>query len=124
MGRTKSRTRKAFIGHRRNSKLKTNLKLGIEKIVSQDQDGESPAEATFESASAQKLSFFGENLKATNTVEKPEDDDCFIIVQKSALSRFFNALSCPYCCKRAVHVDLETNKFSGFSAFGALRRVQ
>ena len=124
MGRTKSRTRKAFIGHRRNSKLKTNLKLGIEKIVSQDQDGESPAEATFESASAQKLSFFGENLKATNTVEKPEDDDCFIIVQKSALSKFFNALSCPYCFKRAVHVDLETNKFSGFSAFGTLRCVE
>ena len=124
MGRTKSRTRTAFIGHRRNSKLKTNLKLGIEKIVSQDQDGESPAEATFESASAQKLSFFGENLKVTNTAEKPEDDDCFIIVQKSALSKFFNALSCPYCFKRAVHVDLETNKFSGFSAFGTLRCVE
>ena len=57
MGKTKSRTRKVFIGHRRKSKLKTNLKLWIEKIASQDQGEESLTEAMFESASAQKLSF-------------------------------------------------------------------
>lgn len=124
MGRTKSRTRKAFIGHRRNSKLKTNLKLGIEKIASQHQDEESLPEAMLESTSAQKLSFFGVNLEGTNTVETPEDDDCFIIVQKSALSKFFNCLSCPDCFKKAVNFDLEAKKFSGFSAYGTLHCVE
>ena len=121
MGKVKFRTRNPYIGHRRNPKRRTKLKLGIEKLASQDQDGKPPAEATLESASARKCSLLGVNPNLNNTIEKSEDSDCFIIAHKSSLSKFFNCLSCPECFQKTIHFDLETSKFSGSTAYGILR---
>jgi len=62
--------------------------------------------------------------RKNNTVEIPEDADCFIIVQKLSLSNFFSSLSCPDCFKKTAHFDLYTNKFFGFSANGTLCCVE
>ena len=73
---------------------------------------------------SQQIAFSVFNLYGKNTVEYSDNDGCFVIVHKSALSKFLSSLLCPYCFLKAVHFDLKTSKFSGFSAYGTVCCVE
>ena len=112
MGRTKFRTRKAFIGRkrmaskrrvrkevfgeeRRDDGLNTTVEL-VEDTVDRGQK---------KSASARKLSVFGIEIEdADNSIkaaEGGEADDCFIIVQKSVIA---DLMQQPWVCRERDHI--------------------
>ena len=74
----------------------------------------SSEENTF-SASATKLNYFGITLD--DRIKEPEtDNDCYVIIQKSALQSVFAFLACPFCGVKTVMFDLQPDKSNGFSA--------
>ena len=66
------------------------------------------------SASATKLNYFGITLD--DRIKEPEtDDDCYGIIQKSALQSVFDFLACPFCDVKPVMFDLQPDKSNGCS---------
>ena len=70
------------------------------------------------SASARKLSFFKDFIQQEEDAHR-EDDDCYIIVQKSSLSRLIGRLLCRASSNPAVTSKVSDVK-CGFSTKGTL----
>ena len=135
IGKIKFRTRKAFLGRRRNKNLNTKGKKAAQEVNQTTEVGEgevlghrqeneeadrSPPEAPKKpSASATKLNFFGIDLnvdtpKPVQGTEK--DSDCYIIVQKSCLRELFKQVICPQCFGNDVRLEIFDEKSLGFAA--------
>ena len=124
MGRTKYRTRNAFIGGRKKTSKKREIKEQedrMEGILLQD-DNEPDAQLEMKSASARKLSVFGVDvdidIKAQSTFQEANDNDCYFFVQKSVLEGLIKKLLCPSCKKPSLGLDLIAESNCGFSTKG------
>eukprot|EP00112_Aurelia_sp_Birch-Aquarium-sp1_P022795 Seg6549.1 transcript_id=Seg6549.1/GoldUCD/mRNA.D3Y31 product="hypothetical protein" protein_id=Seg6549.1/GoldUCD/D3Y31 len=140
MGKVKFRTRKPFLGRRKNKKLNTKGKNALPEkdqtadveegeVLGHRQENEHADQNTlFEapnkpSASATKLNFFGIDLNLD--ISKPlqgteRDSDCYIIVQKSFLQELFNQVMCPQCLGHDVTLEICDEQSLGFAASSKL----
>ena len=98
------------------------LKLSLER------DSAVLGESRQLSASASKMSSFGltlENLMESKTImhngKSIGDEDSFLIVQVSALSKLFVSLSCPHCFQSGLTFELSPIKSHGFASTGKVR---
>ena len=135
MGRTKSRTRKPFLGFRKNKKLMTKKKFeskeSSEINVAVDQEGQFPIpdnsldkesskpEVTIRSTSSEKLTIFGFDME--RELSRPVDinaakSDCYIFAQNSCLQNLFSQVLCPNCKQMSVKFDIDKERSSGFAA--------
>ena len=80
----------------------------------------------FSSASARKMDFFGITLDSIQSERKRneeavnETEDCFFIVQLSALISLLSKVLCPSCKSPSVQFELSTGNANGFSVKGRL----
>ena len=90
MAKVKARSKKKFVGYRRNRNLATKLRKVVEKN-NKIPSGLGNNEPQTVSASTTKLNLFGIDLDAKvnkDTSHTGNEDDCYFFVQKSCLQTF------------------------------------
>ena len=128
MGKVKQRARKPFVGRlKKKGKIRRKKEVQSEANVDEREEVNMVIDSDFclepelqsaKSASARKLSIFKDFVQQEEDAQR-EDDDCYIIVQKSSLSRFVGRLLCPACSNPAVTFKVSDVK-CGFSTKGTL----
>ena len=124
MGRTKFRTRHAFIGGRKKASKRREIRQAVERvgdIVSEDHQA-AGSHSEMKSASKKKPSVFGIDVEIdteTHSVfQDDSDSDCYFIMQKSVLEGLIKALLCPNCKRPSLSLDLLIESSFGFSTKG------
>ena len=74
-----------------------------------------------ESSSARKLQAFGISIEdLLQRADEPIDElgDCYLIIQKSAISKLFETLICPDCKQPVLHFNISSFEKCGFAMKG------
>ena len=124
MVKVKVRTLKAFVGRRRNPKLKTRAKREprVEEEVDKNVGQQHSIVEQQTSASALKLNYFGVNLDTDVDGAQDEEklNDCYLFAQKSCLEMFICHLLCPECTEKKLCFEVKPDKSFGFSSYAVL----
>ena len=124
MVKVKVRALKAFVGRRRNPKLKTKGKkkstVEEEVVVNVGQQESKVEQRT--SASAKKLNYFGVNLHTD--IDRAQDEgklnDCYFFAQQACFDKFIRHLLCPQCAEKRLCLEVQPGKSCGFSSYAVL----
>ena len=131
MGRTKYRTKKAFIGRRKKASMmrvrkevfgEETRQIGGGELAGRHPDVADQAEAVREdlvekliSASARKIAYFQDEAKEEN---EENLDDCYAVVQESMLNQLLSNLLCSTCKNPGISFRFEER--SGFAVKGSI----
>ena len=124
MVKVKVRTLRAFVGRRRNPKLKTKAKRKstVKEEVDMNVGQQQSAAEQQTSVSALKLNYFGVDLDTDIDEAQDEDmtDDFYLFAQKSCLDMFICHLMCPECSRKELCFEIQPSKACGFSNYAVL----
>ena len=121
MFKRKFRTRRQYVGRRRNRNLSRAGKKDIDETdLGQHETEEARLKTKRTSASARKLEAFGfttESLmqQANGNTETLSDSDCYFFVQMKSLDNLIGQLLCPNCEQTGIKFEVNQNQSQGFA---------
>ena len=99
--------------------MRRNISAASEDLSRATEDPVVGTDASPVSASSSKLGYFGitlQSLECNVEMEDGKDDDFYIIVQKSSISKLFGNLLCPYCKQPNAVFEVMPDCTLGFAA--------